>query len=268
MKRILKNMATTLGYEVRYPVRKRPPAPTETEGSNWGFDLEQEALEAIEQVKDHTMLSLPRLVTLYQQAAFCEEFEIGGSFVECGTWRGGSVGIMALANLRRGRARRHIHLFDSFESIPEPDEAVDGERAVREARECGGGAEGRLVPLPIYGSIGTPDLAVNRELLEETIGYNSSFLHYHKGWFQDTVPSDAKQVGDIAILRLDGDWYASTKVCLDHLYDQVVSGGFVIIDDYGCYEGCKKATDEFMRQQQVRAFLHHIDATGRYWVKP
>ena len=69
-------------------------------------------------------------------------------------------------------------------------------------------------------------------------------------------------------MRLDGDWYASTKVCLDCLYDKVVSGGFVIVDDYGYYEGCRKAVDEFIDKKRVEVFLSQIDYGCVYWIKP
>lgn len=265
MKSVLKSIAKSVGYEVR---RWRQEQPNCSDHHPFlGYDMEQEAKENIDLIRANTMLSHSRLVTLYQQAVFCEKHNIAGSFVECGTWRGGAVGLMAIANLNHGNARRQLHLFDSFESVPEPDETIDGKRALEEVRQVGGGTTGKLVPLRIYESIGTPDLEVNRKLLEEIIGYDSDFIKYHKGWFQDTVPRDAKEVGDIAILRLDGDWYASTKVCLDHLYDQVVNGGFVIIDDYGYYEGCKAAVDEFIALRDLKAFLNHIDDTGRYWIK-
>ena len=82
------------------------------------------------------------------------------------------------------------------------------------------------------------------------------------------MPKDAPGIPQIAILRLDGDWYASTMICLEYLYDRVVSGGFVIIDDYGCYDGCRKAVDEFRKARGIVAFLHHVDSDCRYWVKP
>jgi O-methyltransferase len=217
------------------------------------------------------MVPYARLVTLYQQVIFCETWNIPGCFVECGTWKGGAVGLMALGNLEAGATRRHLHLFDSFEGIPEPDVSIDGEKAVQQVVSIGGRAKGRLMPVAGFyekyaGGVGT--LEENRSLLEEVIGYDPSFLHYHKGWFQNTLPEAAPDLGSVAILRLDADWYASTKICLEHLYDNVVSGGFVIIDDYGCYEGCKKAVDEFMKRRGVRAYLNHIDSEGRYLIKP
>jgi hypothetical protein len=229
-------------------------------------DFDREANEKIEIVRQHTMLPYTRLYSLYDQAVYCETEDIPGSFVECGTWKGGAVGLMALANLAHGQARRHIHLFDSFVGIPEPDEAVDGPKAINEAKQAGGGTQGRLEALTgLYESAGT--LEDNRQLLEVTIRYDPGYLHYHQGWFQDTLPRKAGQTGEIAILRLDGDWYASTKVCLEYLFHRVVSGGFVIIDDYGRYDGCKKAVDEFLRSEGIRTYLHRIDSEGRYLVK-
>ena len=261
MKGLLKHLIETAGYEIS---RKSVSG----EGNDYrpsAFELEAE--EKIKIVGKHTMLPYNRLLSLYEQAIFCETSELPGSFIECGTWKGGVAGLMALANLAHGKIRRHLHLFDSFAGIPEPDEAVDGTKAVMEARQFGGGTKGKLVAINgFYESAGT--LQVNRELLENIIGYDQSFLHYHQGWFQDTVPRDAGKVGEIAILHLDGDWYASTMVCLENLYDKVVRGGFIIIDDYGCYEGCRKAVDEFLKRQRIRVYLHRIDSTGRYWIKP
>ena len=148
---------------------------------------------------------------------------------------------------------------------------VDGEKAVWEAKEWSesGGVDGKLTPLKgIYDSFGGPGtLEGNRELLTKEIGYGPAFLHFHKGWFQETMPKVSPQISLIAILRLDGDWYASTRVCLEFLYGKVVRGGFVIIDDYGAYEGCRKAVDEFRQKNGISDYLHHIDQPGRYWIK-
>jgi len=77
----------------------------------------------------------------------------------------------------------------------------------------------------------------------------------------------SKGIDNISILRLDGDWYESTKVCLDNLYDKVVDGGFIIIDDYGCYEGYKKAVDEFLRVRNINVFINYSSPACRYWIK-
>ena len=257
IKMSLKKLAASLGYEI---------SKTQV------YDLGEEASKAIAKIRSHTMLPQGRLITLYQQVAFCEKHSVPGSFVECGVWKGGAVGLMALANMRYGVNRRHIHLFDAFQEICEPDESVDGENAVKEVRKELGNLslEGRLEPLTgVYDSIGGPGtLEENQELLERVVGYDSKYLHYHVGWFQETVPVVSSDIENIAILRLDGDWYASTKICLEYLYAKVVSGGFVIIDDYGAYEGCKKAVDEFIEENQLEVYLNHVDSICRYWIKP
>ncbi len=236
----------------------------------YGYDLEGEAEDYIGIVRPYTMLPKKRLISLYQQVVFCEQRYIAGCFVECGVWKGGAVALMALANLKYSPSPRNIHLFDAFQEICEPDATVDGERAVREVKKwANGGSSGKLESIQgVYDSFGGPgSLDENRKLLETIVGYDPQFLKYHKGWFQETLPRDADSIGDIAILRLDGDWYASTKICLEYLYDKVVPGGFVIIDDYGTYEGCRKAVDEFLREKGLSVYLNHIDAEAKYWIK-
>ncbi len=260
MKQLLKQALETTGYEIK----KKNIADASSESDL--PELEREAVSKIRIIQNHTMLPYSRLLSLYEQAVFCESVGLPGDFAECGVWKGGAVGLMALANLTHGKSRRHLHLFDSFEGIPEPDETVDGAKAVAESRQIGGGTKGRLISVEgFYRSAGT--LEDNRNLLERVIGYDPEYIHYHEGWFQDSLPREAHEVKEIAILRLDGDWYASTRVCLEHLYHKVVSGGFVIVDDYGCYEGCKKAVEEFMERENINAFLHRIDSTCRYWIK-
>ena len=222
------------------------------------------------QVEANTMTPVERQWSLYRQAVACEQNNIPGAFMECGTWKGGLVGLMALANLRHGLTRRHLHLFDSFEGIPEPDPAVDGARALAEVESVGCRPTGQLKSVSGFyekfsSGIGTLD--DNRNLLEKKIGYPQEFLHYHPGWFQETVPVDAKTIGPIAILRLDGDWYASTKVCLEHLYPRVVPGGTVILDDYGSYDGCRKAVDEYRISNNIRSKLEQIDSSCFVWTK-
>ena len=269
MKIVLKKMLNMMGIDiVRYlsPLEKNLGLD-----ERLGFELEDEATACINIVRNNTMLSKRRLVTLYQQVAYCEKYEVPGAFVECGVWKGGAVGMMALANMQKGSCRRQLHLFDSFQGICEPEATVDGERALQEVKQFTGSGrdKGKLQPLAgIYDYMGGPGtLEENRQLLEKTIGYPAELLHYHIGWFQQTVPVDHESIGTIAILRLDGDWYASTKVCLEYLFKNVVKGGIVIIDDYGYYEGCRRAVDEFMNIENIQAYPGPIDNYCRFFVK-
>lgn len=253
MKRLLAYLAHRSGFRLQ-PL---PPATAP-------------AAAAIGRVRQHTMLPYPRLEALFDQCRHVETTPLSGAYVQCGVWRGGSAGLMALANLQYGKARRPLHLFDTFAGIPQPDAQIDGPRAVGEAERAGIGTEGRLESNPgFYENMGRAVGRIDdsRGLLLDEIGYDEAEVHYHIGLFQETVPQ-AQDLGPIALLHLDGDWYASTRVCLEHLYDRVVIGGLVVLDDYGAYEGCARAVDEFLRCRGIRAYLHPIDAESRLLIKP
>lgn len=226
----------------------------------FGYEDEAEIRNAVPLVRHHTMMSFERLATLWLQVRYLDNHKVSGTLVECGVWRGGAVAIMALAHLHSASSPwRQLHLFDSWQGLPEPDAKLDGKSAV----EFAGGADS--------GALRSVDRCVasleeTRDLLEKEVRYPANLIHYHSGWFQETLPRT--EVGEIALLRLDGDWYESTRVCLEHLYSSVVSGGVVVLDDYGLWAGCRKATDEFLARQPKPIMLHHIDYTGRYFIKP
>ncbi|MGA2192676.1 MAG: TylF/MycF/NovP-related O-methyltransferase [Nitrospirota bacterium] len=224
---------------------------------------EEEGLSraAIMTVADNTMTSYERMVTLWQQVRYLDRANIPGALVECGTWRGGACGMMALSHMSHGKPpHRELHLFDSFEGLPEPDKDKDGGKAIELAE---GRAEGSLSAIGCC--VGS--LEENRRLMHEVIKYPESLTSYHVGWFQDTVPGFSRQAGPIALLRLDGDWYDSTKICLEAFYDLVVPGGIIVIDDYGYWSGCRRAVDEFVAKLDRLPFLNHIDISARYIIK-
>ena len=168
-----------------------------------------------------------------------------GALSECGVWNGGAIGLMGLADRRfPGHKERTLHLFNSFEGLPQPTardtDVFDGHDAGDVLTPIGA-CKGERAPV-------VEDFLVNR------LGLPKDQLAFHVGWFQDTVPVARSTIGDIAILRLDGDWYKSTKVCIGNLYDRLVPGGFLVIDDYGTFEGCRQAVDEFF---STRGALPH-----------
>jgi len=151
-------------------------------------------------------------------------------------------------------------------------EEVDGEKVINEVKKILGKdapTKGELTPLKgIYDRFGGPsDIKECQNLFENTINYPTDKVFYHKGWFQDTIPIKSGEVDKIAILRLDSDWYESTKICLEHLFDKVVPDGFVIFDDYGLYAGCKKAVDEFLGSRNEKYFLNYSSWACRYLIK-
>jgi len=164
--------------------------------------------------------------------------ELDGCLVECGVGAGAQIAAMKWAML--GLSMKPVYAFDSFEGIPlgGPDDA----------EQPGIGMMKHNPNLPLSERLVSSGITVHSlEDVQENIqslGFNLSNISFIKGWFQHTLPIWAKSVGPIALLRLDGDLYESTRVCLEHLYPLVVPGGIVIIDDYSL-AGCRKACDEF-----------------------
>jgi O-methyltransferase len=211
----------------------------------WGF---------LVRVMSHTVVTYERLSNLYDIARNCE---LPGAFVECGVWRGGSAAVLATFAARQGR---DTYLFDSFEGLPEP-RSIDGARAIK---RVGGKNSGQLQST---GEL-VVDESVVEALLFERFRLAKNRIHIHKGWFQNTVPTAKANIQEIAILRLDGDWYDSTKVCLDELYDQVVPGGMIVVDDYGHFEGCRRAIDEFRSERGIHTPLNFSDYSEVVFTRP
>ena len=218
-----------------------------------------ERLRLFLKVCTHTMVSYHNLSCTYELARTAEQYKIEGCFVECGVWRGGSAAVMAYVAHKAGNNRK-VHLFDSFEGLPEPTE--------KDGVEAGTYAENK-----VGGKLSSIGKCVGRyedviHLFFSILSLRRENIIIHKGWFQETLPKMKDVIGPIAILRLDADWYESTKVCLDYLYDNVVNGGFVIIDDYNAWEGCKKAVDEFLTNRKSKVEMVKIDQSVIYFQKP
>jgi len=208
----------------------------------------------------YTMVSYAGLSNIYELAMLAEKNKLEGCFVECGTWRGGCAAIMAWA-AHRFRSKRKVWFFDSFSGLPEPTEE-DGEMA----RKIFGDErmQGKLIT--------TGACVASRNdiihLLSSLKLYADNII-IKEGWFQEILPKFKDEIGPIAILRLDGDWYASTKCCLDNLYQNVVLGGYIVIDDYGYWKGCKRAIDEFLMEKKMStSLLKQIDLGCYYFQKP
>jgi len=209
------------------------------------------------QVRPFTMTSAERLYALYQSVRYVVAKGVEGDFVECGVWRGGSCMMMALTLRQLGAADRRIHLYDTFEGMSEPTEAdrqLTGESADRLLAQ-----EDRSDPYSVWCASGIEE--VRRNLLETGLSPETFILN--PGKVEETLP--AHLPGRIALLRLDTDWYESTRHELIHLYPLLQSDGVLIIDDFGHWEGAKKAVLEYFAGQP--ALLHRIDYTGRCLVK-
>ncbi len=243
------------------PAREIPLDPAYLH-SNYGYDDEENIRSALRLVHNYSTASYERLATLWQQIRYLDKYRIPGALVECGVWKGGAAGLMALAHIHSTtQPFRILHLFDSFEGLPEPISEFDGGAAHDVAAGCGNGT------LRAIGQLAAAQ-SDSEQLLLEKIRYPRGLVRYHVGWFQETIPRDASSIGEIALLRLAGDWYESTRLPLQHLYSKVASKGLVAVADYGSFDGSRRAVEEFIATQPTPIMLHHIDWAGRYWIKP
>jgi O-methyltransferase len=196
---------------------------------------------------------------LFQITRYIARNRIPGDFVECGVWRGGSVMLAALALQHFGDAGRHRDLYYTIAGMTEPHEVDVVEDGVA-AKPLWVAATGRGERLGFGGSVEEV-----RSNLRQT-GYAEDQLHFVAGDVMQTIPGTLP--GRIAMLRLDTDWYRSTRHELQHMYDLVVPSGVVIIDDYGWCRGARKAADEFFAAQAFTPLMHRIDESARVMVKP
>lgn len=224
-------------------------------------DLDPGIRKTVERVRDFTMTSPYRIAALCEAVRYVIENRIEGDIVECGVWRGGSMMAVAETLVQLGETNRMLHLFDTFEGMTEPgayDVAITGEsaRALLAATHDRTGADSVWCEAPLE--------QVRRSLA--TTGYDAGRIAFVQGRVEDTLPANAPQ--RIALLRLDTDWYESTRHELEHLYPRLVPGGMLIIDDYGHWAGARRAVDEYVRENRLPLYLHRIDYSGRCAIKP
>ena len=204
----------------------------------------------------YTMGGWKALENAFDVVSLIEKNNVPGIIVECGVAEGGTAAMMALTSRALGEEGRDCWFFDSYEGLPEPTiEDYQGAKA------------GEYVqPLAEGSCLGTIEQV--SELLFDKLQLHKSKITLVKGWFQDTVPVHKDKLGNIAVLRLDGDWYESTKIPLENFYPNISPGGCVIIDDYATCFGSKKATDEFIENNKIDTYLRPDGRGGAWFVKP
>jgi len=204
-------------------------------------------------VRPFTLLSTERLFSLYLRAKSICRRDVPGNFVECGSYNGGAVALLASVVKRHSLRPRKVYAFDTFQGMPEPTE-VDRHNGTP-ANETAFGAGTLAAPVNEY-------LAVICERLDVT-----ETVEPIPGLFAQTLSARKAEVGQIALLHADADWYASTMEVFSTLYDAVVPGGVVQIDDFGYWEGCRKAVRDFERMSGETFDLQRIDNTGVWFQK-
>jgi O-methyltransferase len=221
-------------------------------------DFEESDIELYRRVGPYTMTTPPRLYALVRAVEYVAARDIPGAVVECGVWRGGSMMAVALTLLRLGKTDRELYLFDTFSGMTAPtDEDVkrSGERAADLLADES--ADSDIWAIASLDEVRAAVLAV---------GYPEERIHFVQGPVEETLPGEAPS--EIALLRLDTDWYSSTKHELVHLYPRLTTGGVLILDDYGYWQGARRAVDEYLSENELTLLLNRVDNTARIAVKP
>lgn len=220
----------------------------------WPRDFQQAEIDLYREIASYTMTSPEAICALAHAVRHVVSTGVPGAIVECGVWKGGSMMAVARTLLDLGRINIDLYLFDTFEGMTEPTE--------KDVCWSGPSAEALLA------SETKPDESIlwARAPLDEvqhamhSLAYPASRIHWAKGAVEDTIPDQAPD--QIALLRLDTDWYESTKHELVHLYPRLAAGGVLIIDDYGWWRGAGQATDEYFRENGPAPLLVRIDDGG------
>ncbi|HEY4232514.1 MAG TPA: TylF/MycF/NovP-related O-methyltransferase [Lacipirellulaceae bacterium] len=204
------------------------------------------------------MTSPERLNALIQAVQYVIEQNIPGDIVECGVWKGGSMMAAALTLIRLNSTERTLHLFDTYEGMP-PATAEDIDHKGVPAEKLMSEQDRDTSVIWAYAQLDEVKTNLKRT------AYPADRVKFIQGRVEETIPAAAPPT--ISILRLDTDWYESTKHEFEHLFPRLSPGGVLIIDDYGHWEGARKATDEYVRNHNVRILLCRIDYCGRIAVK-
>lgn len=241
----MKKAAHKMGYRISRVIDETPLFPADF-------------MALYAKTKPFTMTSRERQFALHLATRYVVEQKIPGDFVECGVWRGGSS-MMAAHTLRElGATDRKIYLYDTFAGMSAPTEHdvnLHGSQADALWNQRQSGA----VNTWCYASL--EDVRANMG----SVGYPSDKLVYVQGKVEDTIPGTLPE--QIALLRLDTDFYESTAHELEHLFPRLSKLGILILDDYGHWKGARKATDAYFEKHGLKVFLSPIDYSGRIMVK-
>ncbi len=214
------------------------------------FDAEKRREGADWPMFGYSMVGIKRLDNLEACVRTLLAEKVPGDLLETGVWRGGACLFMKAVLNRFGDTSRTVWLADSFQGLPKPKAEPDKEKRGYDLADCD------------FMKVSLEQVQENFQrfdLLDDRV-------RFLKGWFCDTLPTAPIQ--QLALLRLDGDLYDSTRDALKAMYHRLAPGGFVIVDDYGTWNGCRVAVEEFRREHGIDAEISSIDHTGVFWRVP
>lgn len=209
--------------------------------------------------KQETITSAERMYALYKSVEYLVRSNIKGDIVECGVWKGGSMKLIALSLIHFNDTDRKLYLYDTYNGMTEPKT----EDVYVSHTEVSALTKWKKLKKEDGNEWCNVSLEEVQNVLRTT-GYPKEQIIFVKGEVEKTIPNTMPE--SIALLRLDTDWYESTKHELVHLYPRLNKNGVLIIDDYGHWRGSKQAVDEYFESSPL--FLSRIDASGRIAIKP
>jgi hypothetical protein len=240
---------------------RRVMRPSYVKVGDLGGQVEPDAQSVMDQVAGRTITVPLQQYTTWSAVRYVAQNHIEGAVVECGTWRGGQAMIAALTLMQVGDTTRDIYLFDTFDGMPAPSD--------RDTRFGDEMTAGEMLELSVGDRTSSENawcVADERDVWAgmASTKYPAERIHLVPGLVEDTIPGKAPT--DIALLRLDTDWYESTRHELEHLWDRVVPNGVVIIDDYDWWNGSRSAVDEFFEARGLWPMLFR-PGLGRALIK-
>lgn len=250
-KKVIRGTLRRIGLDI---ARLKDPR----DGPLFPADFDGPTQDLCRSVRPFTMTSPERLFALREGIKYVVRHKVPGDIVECGVWKGGSMMAVARTLQGLGDTNRNLYLFDTFEGMPAPGEQ-DVSLNDEPAEELLSKSDKKSSAVWAYSTLEE----VNLNLL--STGYPENRLSFIKGRVEETIPENAPS--QIALLRLDTDWYESTYHELVHLYPRLSPGGVLIIDDYGHWKGARRAVDQYFEENNLPLLLNRIDYTGRTCVK-
>jgi O-methyltransferase len=227
--------------------------------AKWPADFEPFHREVVTLTAPFTMTSRERIFGLMEAVKYITANGIEGDVVECGVWKGGSMLAAAKTLVSLHSTDRTLYLYDTFEgmSAPTEDDVSHDDLPADALLKSDTNKEKNLIWA--YSTLDTVKQTMAMS------GYPEGKVHYVKGKVEETIPATLPE--RIALLRLDTDWYESTRHELIHLFPRLVPGGVLIIDDYGYWKGARKAVDEYLSENKITILLNRLDDTGRIAIK-
>lgn len=200
--------------------------------------------------QNRTKCPLHRIENLFNKCSEVIELGLEGDFLEAGVWKGGCSALMAKLCEIEG-ANRKTWSLDSFEGMSEPNLEFDLLEGESKAWAC----------LQESVQLRNFNLEDFHHTCFDIMQVKEEYLNIVPGWVNDTIYETARQIDKIAVLRVDIDYYEPTKLILEHLYDKVVPGGYIICDDYGAWKGARKAIDDFRQARNLSGIMQQTYKT-------